>query len=391
METEDAVLSTIFLIKDEIMPKDRLLFIDNLRILLIVLVILVHLAITYGAPVGDWYYQEVETGMIESIFYVFFIAVSQSFFMGFFFLISGYFTPGSYHRKGAWHFVKDRLLRLGIPLLLYIIFIDPLIVYEQALSRGFTGSFLEFPGLYIGNYRGLATGPLWFVESLLIFSLFYVIWRLSAKNPDRASKIPENMTIAVFAFVLGIFTFIVRIWFPIGWYFELLHLQISFFPQYIAMFIIGLIASRGNWFIQVSESTGRLFSWITGALLILFPVLLLLFISSGDPALLIGGLNWQAFVYALWEQFLGIAIMIALTVLFREKFNSQGSIAEAMSASVYTVYVFHAPVIVLLALSLRGVILDPLLKFVLVAPLAVSLCFLISNYIRKLPIARSIF
>ncbi len=69
METEDAVLSTTFLIKDEKMSKDRLLFIDNLRILLIVLVIMVHLAITYGAPVGDWYYQEVRAGMIESIIY----------------------------------------------------------------------------------------------------------------------------------------------------------------------------------------------------------------------------------------------------------------------------------------------------------------------------------
>ena len=104
------------------MSKDRLSFIDNLRILLIVLVIMVHLAITYGAPVGDWYYQEVRARMIESIIYVFFIAVSQSFFMGFFFLISGYFTPGSYDRKGARHFFKDRLLRLGIPLLFYIIF-----------------------------------------------------------------------------------------------------------------------------------------------------------------------------------------------------------------------------------------------------------------------------
>jgi hypothetical protein len=37
--------------------KERLFFIDNLRILLIVLVIPVHLAITYGAPVGDWYYK----------------------------------------------------------------------------------------------------------------------------------------------------------------------------------------------------------------------------------------------------------------------------------------------------------------------------------------------
>ncbi len=390
MGTEDAVLSTTFLIKDEIMPKDRLLFIDNLRILLIVLVILVHLAITYGAPVGDWYYQEVRAGMIESIIYVFFLAVSQSFFMGFFFLISGYFTPGSYDRKGAWHFFKDRLLRLGIPLLFYIIFIDPLMVYVLALSKGFTGSFLEFLDSYIGNYRGLATGPLWFVETLLIFAIIYIIWRLLVKGTHRESKIPENTTIAIFAFILGVVTFIVRIWFPIGWYFELVHLQISFFPQYIAMFIIGLITFRGNWFMQISKKTGRLWLWMAGALLILFPVLLLLYIYAGDPALLIGGLNWQAFTYALWEQFLGVAIIMALTVLFREKYNNQGRLAKAMSASAYTVYIFHAPIIVLLALTLRGVILDPLLKFVLIAPLAVGLCFLLSNYIRKLPIARSI-
>lgn len=376
--------------RDETMPKDRLLFIDNLRILLIVLVILVHLAITYGAPVGDWYYQEVRAGMIESIFYIFFLAVSQSFFMGFFFLISGYFTPGSYDRKGASLFFKDRLLRLGIPLLFYIIFIDPLIGYVLAISDGFTGSFLDFLGSYTGNYRGLATGPLWFVESLLIFAVIYVVWRLLVKSAGRVRKIPGNTTIAIFAFILGIVAFIVRIWFPIGWYFELLHLQIPFFPQYIAMFIVGLIASRGNWFMLISEKTGRLWSWMAGALLILFPVLLFLYIYSGDPALLAGGLNWQAFTYALWEQFLGVAIIIALAVSFREKYNNQGRLAKAMSASAYAVYIFHAPIIVFLALSLRDVILDPLLKFVLVAPLAVGLCFLLSDYIRKLPIARSI-
>lgn len=356
------------------MSKDRLLFIENLRIPLIILVILVHLAITYGAPVGDWYYQEFEAGMIESIFYVFLLAVSQSFFMGFFFLISGYFTPGSYDRKGAWHFFKDRLLRLGIPLLFYIIFIDPLIVLD----------------LYIGNYKGLATGPLWFVETLLIFAIFYSIWRWLTKSTDRESKIPGNTTIAIFAFILGVVTFIVRIWFPIGWYFELLHLQISFFPQYIAMFIVGLIACRGNWFLQISEKTGKLWSWIAVALLILFPVLFFLFMYAGDPALLAGGLYWQTFTYALWEQFLGVAIIITLTVLFRKKYNYQGRLLKAMSASVYTVYIFHAPIIVLLALSLRGIMINPLLKFVLVAPLAVSICFLLSNYIRKLPIARRI-
>jgi len=125
------------------MSRNRLLCIDNLRIMLIMLIILVHLAITY---VGSWYYHEGQPGMIESMLCMFFLGVSQSLFMGFFFLISGYFTTGSYNRKGTCHFLKDRLLRLGIPLLFYIIFIDPLIEYALVLSKGFKGLFRIISG-----------------------------------------------------------------------------------------------------------------------------------------------------------------------------------------------------------------------------------------------------
>ncbi len=369
--------------------KDRLFFIDNLRILLIVLVVLVHLAITYGAP-GSWYYIEGQPDMITTIFFSLFVAMNQAFFMGFFFMISGYFTPGSYDKKGALPFFKDRLLRLGIPLLFYIIFIDPLINYALALSTGFSGSFLDFLDLNIRNYRGLGSGPLWFLEALLIFAGAYVLWRLLVKSTYREIKIPGNRIIAIFALILGIVTFIVRIWLPIGWNFELLNLQLPFFPQYIAMFIIGLIAYRGNWFLQISKETGKFWLKTTLAAILFLPILFISGAPGGDPSAFFGGLHWQAFAYAIWEQILCAAIIITLLVFFREKYNNQGRFVKAMSASAYTVYIFHAPVIVFLALSLRGVIMDPLLKFALVAPLAVGLCFLIGNHIRKLPIARSI-
>jgi fucose 4-O-acetylase-like acetyltransferase len=66
---------------------------------------------------------------------MFFLVVTQFFFMGFFFMISGYFSPGSYDKKESMPFFKDRLLELGIPLLFYIIIIDPLINYALALSK----------------------------------------------------------------------------------------------------------------------------------------------------------------------------------------------------------------------------------------------------------------
>jgi hypothetical protein len=85
-----------------------------------------------------------------------------------------------------------------------------------------------------------------------------------------------------------------------------------------------------------------------------------------------------------------MGMVIGLLVLFRERLNHQGVLAKDMAASAYTVFIIHAPVIVLLALALRGVTLHPLLKFVMVAPIAIAICFVLAHYIRKLPLARDI-
>jgi surface polysaccharide O-acyltransferase-like enzyme len=117
-----------------------------------------------------------------------------------------------------------------------------------------------------------------------------------------------------------------------------------------------------------------------------------MFIVGGadDPTPFFGGLHWQALVLALWEQLLCIGMIITLLVWFRQRFNHQGSLAKTMSASAYTVYLIHAPVIVLVALALSSISLHPLIKYPLVALIVVPLCFLLGTLIRKLPLARNI-
>ena len=46
-----------------------------------------------------------------------FFSTNAAFFMGLYFLISGYFVPRSFDKQGAKQFVHKKLLRLGIPLL----------------------------------------------------------------------------------------------------------------------------------------------------------------------------------------------------------------------------------------------------------------------------------
>lgn len=378
------------------MEKPRLFFIDNLRILLITLVMMIHLSITYGGE-GGWYYRDGQADTLSSILLTWHNAVVQAFSMGLFFMIAGYFTPGSYDRKGPRQFLKDRLLRLGIPMLCYDFIIGPLMAYPliKVGAEESGGSYLDFLIRYYSTFH-IGTGPLWFVEALLIFAICYALWRVFIKAPSGAVQdetgLPGNLKIAVFILALAGVTFIVRIWLPVGWRFRPLNLQFPFFPQYICMFIIGIVAYRRNWLTRIPDAMGRL--WLCTAvvmIVIVAPVLLTLGGAiKGNIAPFLGGLHWQCFGYTLWEQLTGVALIIGLPALFRKRLNRQGRPARAMAGSVYTAYIIHAPVVVLLTIAIRNISLYPLLKFAFAVLTAVPLCFALANVIRKLPLARRI-
>lgn len=369
----------------------RLLYIDNLRVLLTVLVILHHLAIGYGAE-GGWAYEEYGPRTVPSmVLMTVFTAVNQSFFMGMFFLISSYLLPSSYDRKGAGHYVLDRVKRLGIPWALYELIIHPFLNYSLLRPRDFPRYFLR----YWGRVRSLADSPMWFLEMLLIFSFAYVLWRLLTQHraaaPSAPRPAPGNLAIALFALGLGVATFVVRLEWPIGRWYEPLHWQIAHLPQYVALFALGILAYRHRWFDALSAAQGLFWQRIA---LLLIPVFPIVAIAAGalrrGVSLFLGGLHWQALFFALWDQVMCMAMTVALLVLFRDHLNHQGQLSRALSASAYGAYIFHGPVIIWLAMALRGVRMDMGLKFLCVAPLAVALTFGVAYVAKKLPVARSI-
>jgi glucans biosynthesis protein C len=362
------------------MVKPRMFFVDNLRVFLIVLVILVHLTITYGSPTGLWYIHEGTVGMPAGLVYVFFQVICQAFFMGLLFLLSGYFTPASYDRKGPKRFFTDRLVRLGIPILIFILVIDPLMQYALG---AFQGPLLN---LFLTNpFAGLGFGPLLFVEALLFFAIAYLAWRSFSSKPTKSRVFPRNRFILLFGLLLGAATFAVRLVFTVGYTFDLLNFQLPFFPQYIALFIVGLIAFRGNWLQMIPKSTGRFWGKIVCGFLVLLPIIIVAGATNGDFSAFYGGFYWQAAAYAFWEQFFCVAVAISLTVWFREKLNWQNRFTKALSDSSYAAYILQAPILIYLALSLQSVQIPLLLKFAVVSPIALVLCFGIAYLIRKIP------
>jgi hypothetical protein len=252
---------------------------------------------------------------------------------------------------------------------------------------------------YFKNEALFGAGPLWFIEILLIFSVLYVLWRLLARpRPDKPAadtRFPGNGSIALLALLLGVAAFLIRIGLPLGWNFVPLNLQFPFFVQYIALFIVGLIAYRRNWLGGLPpivpsgglpDKQGRLWLGIAVLLIFLFWPLLLGggAIGNGLDSFR-GGWHWQALAYALWESFLCFSMCIGLIYVFRRYANRQGRLAGFLSRNAYTAYLIHEVVIIAVAYAVRGVVLYPLLKWGLVSLVAVPLCFVLSSLIRKLP------
>jgi len=378
------------------MEKSRLFFIDNLRILLITLVMMIHLSISYGGS-GSWYYKEDQADMFSAVMLSWHNGIVQAFSMGMFFMIAGYFSAGSYDRKGPRQFLTDRLLRLGIPLLCFDFVIGPLMAYPLIKSGTWesAGPYRDYLARYYSRFH-IGTGPLWFVEALLIFAIGYTLWRSFVRKTAPAvqtnGNLPGSPAIAAFAVALGAVSFLVRIWLPIGWAFDPLNLQFPFFPQYICMFIVGIVAYRRNWLTRIPDAMGKIWLYIAILfVLILLPALITAGGAlSGDLTPFMGGFHWQCFAYAVWEQTAGLAIIIALLVLFRKHLNYQSNLAKAASASAFTAYIIHGPIIILVALAIRSITLYPLMKFALAVMISVPVCFGLSNIIRKLPLARRI-
>jgi fucose 4-O-acetylase-like acetyltransferase len=364
----------------------RLLFIDNLRILVIALVVIVHVAIVYGGLAADA--DAVAADALSSGVLLWLGLTAQAFAMGLLFAIAGYFTPGAYDRRGAWGFVRSRLLHLGVPLLFYDLVINPLIVF--AATAGRQGAPLStFVASYPSFITGVGTGPTWFLLNLLLFDLGYVLWRHLRPAPPppagSATAPPAGRALVAYTLLLAVATYVVRLAFPVGWggFFSL---RLPYYPAYVSAFVIGALAWRRGWLAHLSDRLGRGWLAIGAVAALLFPALLF----SGEFGALMGGPSPRALLFALWEALVFVGLGVGLLWLFRRRVNRQGALAAELSASAYAVYLLHVPVIALLNRGLLPLGLYPLLGFALASASALPLCVLIGALARRLPLVRRV-
>jgi glucan biosynthesis protein C len=376
----------------------RLAYIDNLRWSMILLVISMHAADTYS-PFGNWYFADkAATDRLTALALGTWQSFLQAFFMALLFAVSGYFARASLLKKGAARFVRERVIRLGAPTLLYMLVIGPVTQFYVA------GSWRPAPGTpflaewwrhIVDGEVWSESGPLWFCVALLAFSLVYAALprRPVAAPPAHAGSRLAMPAIAVFfTAVMALATFAARLLTPEGQ--AVLNLQLGDFPQYVLMFAAGVLAHRAGWAGTTPPGDGSawLLAGVVGGLLAWALLIATGGALAGHFETYGGGWHWQAAAKSLWESFVCVSVSLGLIGLYRRRLNHSGPLFAFLSANAFAVYVFHPPILIavtrVLALWGGG---PALAKFALAWSLAALLSFLFAAFIaRRIPGVRTI-
>ncbi|MGW6499509.1 acyltransferase family protein [Nonomuraea angiospora] len=362
----------------------RLYFVDRVRVLLTMLVVLHHVALTYGS-FALWYYHEPtmrtppppanEWGRLLDLF----LLLNQTYFMGLFFLISAYFVPGAHDRKGAGRFLAERALRLGIPLLVTVFVVVPLAklpLFRWEAARG-PITFVDF---YI---RELEQGPAWFLATLLVFVAAYAAIRAlrPAQRRPRTTRLRAPAVVG-FAALLAVFGVAWRVWQPVE-RIPVLQLPVpEYLPQYVCMFIAGVLAYRRGWLTTISARATR-WGFAAAAL----AAVMLLPIALGAPN---ASLTAQV-AHGVFDGVFCAGMSLGTLGLFSRRLAGPPTpFGRFLSGNAYAVYVFHTIVLVAVSVQLSGVPGGPLEKFALASLLSLPLCWVAAAVARALPYARRV-
>lgn len=332
-----------------------------------------------------------------------FFAVNASFFMGLFFMISGFFFAPSFNKKGFKKYTTDKLIRYGIPLLFVYWFMMPFVFYfnYELYSDNPSLSFLTFfKRIYLGIgqqpewFRPILTWPesdlgfghLWFVENLLVYALLYGCLRATLQKTSFAEKFNLNVYLFSFAFILivTISTILVRDYHQVGEIKNVLGflmIEVAHWPVYLGFLISGIIAGQTDMFRKFPPFYGK----------ILLVVGLLMAAKIYFPSLfpeIVNSLSGQYF--EIFETILGFSLSFGLVVFFRDNLNSTNKLFKNLTESAYAAYIFHYPIVIAFQYGFDKVSLNLFAKFVVVGILSIVTTFAFSYLVRRPEIIRRV-
>jgi fucose 4-O-acetylase-like acetyltransferase len=232
----------------------RLYFLDNLRSIIIFLVVLYHVGLVYestGVGASFWIVDDPATNNLSGILNL----IIDIFVMPTLFFVSGYLTPRSLKSKGGMAFLESRFKRLMIPWLIAVLTLIPLykfiFLHSRNLPQESWTTYFHFSNGNISSQNWL-----WFLPVLFLFNLLFVLL-------PRVDWVPTSISLrfAVAAiFLIGVVnSFSMDLLKVRGWTLTpLIDFQNERLLVYFMMFLLGALCFRQQVFAARPKSRSDL-------------------------------------------------------------------------------------------------------------------------------------
>jgi hypothetical protein len=393
---------------------NRLLFFDNLRTLMVLLVLVFHSAASYGAMIAFWPYHDPNPTELVDLT----MLLLDVFMMSVLFFIAGYFALPSLQKKGGRGFVTDKLKRLGIPWLVVTILVLPALDYVHYYTRS-TGAGIpprsygahwwlgmqKIAEFYTGRLRmsryldvteQFYQRYMWFLSLLLLFFLVFWLlyaaremWRRTRGSPSGQKTAADGSVYPALA-VAGLLNVVLfalvrfllsspgnpfdMVWCSLGNLVQFEAAKLAFYAPY---FGLGVYACSRKWFTG-GRDLGRPWPWGLACFLLLIVNML---VGRGITRTAEPSLALQvalAVLYPLWTfSFLG-----AFTAFASRHWNRATPLEKELAANSYNMYLVHNVFAMTLPLLLSTWMEGPvLIEFGIVALATLLLSYAASRYV----------
>jgi surface polysaccharide O-acyltransferase-like enzyme len=316
------------------------------------------------------------------------------FLMSLFFFLSGLFVWPSLRRRGTQTFLLHRVLRLGVPFALVVLFLMPVALYPTYLQTAATPSVAA----YWRNWMALPfwpSGPMWFLWLLLVGDfvaaalhqfaprMASLLLRLSsAAKAKPARYFGGFLLISAFAYVPMALAFTPSAWFELGPF----SFQVSRPLHYALYFFAGVGIGAGGIEDGLLAADGplarRCVIWVAAAVTGLLTWMGLTGLIMAEGASVSFGLQAVAdlsFVVACFASCFGV-----LAIVLRFAARRLPSLA-GLRDNAYGMYLVHYVFVVWLQFALLGAVLPAAIKGAIVFSGTLLASWAVVAALRRIP------
>jgi peptidoglycan/LPS O-acetylase OafA/YrhL len=325
------------------------------------------------------------------------VGFNDTYFMALMFLLSGLFVQQSIARKGAWGFVRDRVLRLGIPFLFCAAVVTQIAYYFAYLQSGGTGGIAGYIAAWpsIGYWP---TGPAWFISLLLAFDIvaaaFFAVmprwgqW-IGKLNANAAEK-PGRFFLIFALLSLAAYAPLAHLYGSQAWtYWNFFQFQSSRPLNYFLYFAMGIgmgaYGIRRGLLSPEGKLARRWWLWM----LILTPVIFIVGLALFVAILGTKGTAQQALVDIGSVVFvLNCAIVsFAWLAVFTRFVKRANPVMDSLTRNAYGIYIVHYAFVAAVQYALLPATLPGAAKAILATAGALALSWVTSAMLRRIPLA----